>query len=173
MNFLMHSSLLRSRQKGVVLIVSLVALLLMTMIGVTAMRDTGFQERMSGNLRDRNLAFQASESALRAGEDWLMNNATTTIFSVSTNDSASWNGSDSPAPTGSISLSNIELASDPVFHVGRGDYIKPAGQIHDGTQSNFGACIYPVTAHGVGGSADAVVIIQSRYKLIGDHCRYD
>lgn len=36
----------------------------MTLIGTTAMQGT-HQQRMAGNMRDRNLAFQAAEAALR------------------------------------------------------------------------------------------------------------
>jgi len=53
------------RQTGAALIVSLVLLLIMTVLGVTAMRTTTLQERMAGNLRDNNLAFQDAEAALR------------------------------------------------------------------------------------------------------------
>ncbi|MGZ4999702.1 MAG: pilus assembly PilX family protein [Methylomonas sp.] len=57
-----------NRQAGVVLIVSLIMLLLLTLIGATGARVTGLDEKMAGNMRDRNLAFQAAESALNAGE---------------------------------------------------------------------------------------------------------
>lgn len=60
-------------QKGVVLVVSLMILLTMTLVGITAMRVTVLEERMSGNLRDQNLAFQASESALMYGIEWVRN----------------------------------------------------------------------------------------------------
>lgn len=59
------------RQSGAVLIVSLVLLLVMTLIGVTAMQTTVMQERMAGNSRDLSLAFQAAETAVREGEAWL------------------------------------------------------------------------------------------------------
>ena len=46
-------------------------LLVMTVLGVSAMRNTTLQERMAGNLRDSNLAFQSAERALREGEKFL------------------------------------------------------------------------------------------------------
>ena len=58
-----------SRQRGVTLVISLIFLLLLTILGVTAMNTSTLQEKMSGNLRDQDLAFQAAESALRGGED--------------------------------------------------------------------------------------------------------
>lgn len=57
-----------SRQRGAVLIVTLVMLLLMTLIAIGSMRGTILQERMAGNLRDESLAFQSSEMAQRDAE---------------------------------------------------------------------------------------------------------
>lgn len=63
----------RKKQGGAVLAVGLVFLVLLTLLGVTAMQVTGMEERMAGNLRDRNLAFQAAEFALREGEESVRN----------------------------------------------------------------------------------------------------
>ncbi|MEW6176401.1 PilX N-terminal domain-containing pilus assembly protein [Stutzerimonas frequens] len=57
-----------SQERGAVLLVALVMLLLLTILGAAAMRDTNLQERMAGNMRDHNLAFQAAEAALRFAE---------------------------------------------------------------------------------------------------------
>lgn len=59
------------QQAGAVLIVGLVLLLILTVIGLASIRGSDLQERMAGNMRDRNMAFQASEAALREGEDVL------------------------------------------------------------------------------------------------------
>ena len=61
------------RQKGSVLIVSMVMLFLLTLIGVTSMSSTSLEEKMAGNLRDQQLAFQAAEAALREGERLVSN----------------------------------------------------------------------------------------------------
>lgn len=57
-----------SHQRGVVLAVVLILLLVMTLLGLAAMRGTLMEDRMSANLLDRSLAFQATEAALREGE---------------------------------------------------------------------------------------------------------
>jgi Tfp pilus assembly protein PilX len=54
-----------ARQSGAALVVGLVLLVVITLVGVGAMQNTTLQEKMAGNLRDSNLAFQASEVALR------------------------------------------------------------------------------------------------------------
>ncbi len=56
-------------QKGAVLAVSLLILLIMTIIGVSAMQTTTLEERMAGNLLDQRIAFQTAEAALRVAED--------------------------------------------------------------------------------------------------------
>jgi type IV pilus assembly protein PilX len=57
-----------ARQRGVVLFVVLVLLLILSYLGLTAMQESTAEERMSGNLRDRNVALQAAELALRDAE---------------------------------------------------------------------------------------------------------
>lgn len=58
----------RHRENGAALIVSLVLLLVLTMLGLSAMSTTTLEERMAGNMQNRMLAFQAGEAALREGE---------------------------------------------------------------------------------------------------------
>ena len=63
-----NGKLIRVREKGVVLVVALIFLLMLSLIGVRAMQGTTIQEKMSGNLRDQYSAFNAAEAALREGE---------------------------------------------------------------------------------------------------------
>lgn len=55
----------RSRQRGAVLVIALLFLTILTILGVTAMTSTTFEERLAGNTRDQGLAFQAADAALR------------------------------------------------------------------------------------------------------------
>ena len=64
----------KNKQTGAVLIVSLLMLTVMTMIGVTAMQSNLLQEKMAGNFRDMNVAFQAAEVALRDAETDIFTN---------------------------------------------------------------------------------------------------
>jgi len=56
------------REAGASLIVVLILLLVMTLLGLAVLRSTLLEERMSANLYDRSLAFQASEDGLREAE---------------------------------------------------------------------------------------------------------
>lgn len=64
-------------QHGAALITSLVILLVLTILGISAMKNSSLQENIVGNLRDHDMAFQAAEAALTAAE-----NNTLTILSV-------------------------------------------------------------------------------------------
>lgn len=55
-------------QRGVALIASMLILIIITLLGLSSMRSAGLQERMSGNLYDRNLVLEAAEAALREAE---------------------------------------------------------------------------------------------------------
>lgn len=57
-----------SYESGAVLIVGLVMVLLISIVSLSAIRSSNLQEAMAGNMRDRNMAFQAAESALVVGE---------------------------------------------------------------------------------------------------------
>lgn len=56
------------RQKGAVLAVSLILLLVMTMLAISGGQAVRMQERMAGNLRDVDLALQGAEAGLRDAE---------------------------------------------------------------------------------------------------------
>lgn len=56
------------RQNGFVLFITLVFLVILTILGLSSMQGATLEERLSGNLRDRNIAMQAAELALRDAE---------------------------------------------------------------------------------------------------------
>ena len=59
-------------QRGATLLVVLVLLLAMTLLALASLRVGSLEERMTANLFDRGLAFQATEAALREGEERAM-----------------------------------------------------------------------------------------------------
>lgn len=62
---------LRRKEQGTVLVVALVILLVITLLSIGNMRSSVLEEKMAGNTNDRNVAFQAGESALREAELFL------------------------------------------------------------------------------------------------------
>ncbi|HOX72174.1 MAG: PilX N-terminal domain-containing pilus assembly protein [Dokdonella sp.] len=57
------------RNQGAILFVALIMLLLLTLLGVTAMQVTLLQERMSGNYRAQQVAFERAEGRMAEGRD--------------------------------------------------------------------------------------------------------
>jgi type IV pilus assembly protein PilX len=161
------------RQRGVALVVALVMLLLMTILGVTALRTTTLQERMAGNVRDSNLALQAAEAGLRGGEQLL--EGTIPVFTGTGGllDTAqagagqatfwstyNWSGN-SRTVTG---VAGVQ--ADPRYVIeqlpavpgsGGGSLVETGGGVSD---SGF----FRITARAVGGSAEAVAILQTTYR---------
>ena len=54
----------RTRQSGAVLIVAMIILVILTLLGVTAMNTTSLQERIAANTQEQVHAFQAAETGL-------------------------------------------------------------------------------------------------------------
>jgi type IV pilus assembly protein PilX len=62
------SSSLRIGQSGMSLFPALMFLLVLSVLGVAAFNSTLLQEKMAGNTKDTNMAFQAAEAGLRDAE---------------------------------------------------------------------------------------------------------
>jgi len=58
------------------MITALIFLVMLTIIGVTAARMSSLEERMAGNMRDRDVALRAAEMCLREAERAIMNSTT-------------------------------------------------------------------------------------------------
>lgn len=71
------------RQSGAALITGLIFLVVLTLIGITAANMSSLEERMSGNMRDRAVAMQAAELALRDAERDIMGSVTASARSIS------------------------------------------------------------------------------------------
>jgi type IV pilus assembly protein PilX len=61
-------SVFPARQRGAVLIIALVMLLILTLLATHSMREATIQARISGNVAERKVAGNAAEAALREAE---------------------------------------------------------------------------------------------------------
>jgi type IV pilus assembly protein PilX len=68
MNMSCRTQSSRGRQAGMSLFPALMFLLVLAVLGVSALNSTLMQEKMVSNTKDANLAFQAAEAGLRDGE---------------------------------------------------------------------------------------------------------
>jgi type IV pilus assembly protein PilX len=69
----------KSRQQGIVLIVSLILLVIISLVAVVAIKGSISSEQVSNNLRTNAVAMQAAETALRFCENELLSGTTTLI----------------------------------------------------------------------------------------------
>ncbi len=60
----MHKSSSNS-QNGAALITGLIFLVVLTLISLSAIKSTSLEERMAGNARDQDVAFQGAEAGVR------------------------------------------------------------------------------------------------------------
>ncbi len=58
-------------QRGMVLVTSLLLLLVVTMLAVSMFRSMGLDEKIAGNMRDKQRALNAAETAEQYAENWL------------------------------------------------------------------------------------------------------
>lgn len=147
-------------ERGAALVVGLVFLVVMTLIAVTAMQSTTLQERMAGNVRDRSLAFQAAEAALRAGEQWIGVPGNRAIADGHDDlaSPAAWDGTGNHGTVAGFTDDGLHQAN-PVFHVSPPRLVRIGSSLPPEFRR-----IYEVTARGVGGSETAVVILQSKVE---------
>lgn len=168
------------RQSGAVLVVTLVFLLVVTLIAVGSMRSTTLEEKMAGNTRDRNLAFQAAESGIREAEAFIDSITSLgdfdgaaglyglTDFEPSFDDHAMWSDGVSYV-TADASYGAYEAPRYYIKH-----YTTVVGTEGAMNMSGYGdnkgtgdVSIFTITGRGTGGGQDsAEVILRSQYGRI-------
>ncbi len=62
----------RQSQQGIALVVALVLLVVITLVGLAAVRGTIIQQKMAANMFDRQIAFQSAEAAMREAQSRLL-----------------------------------------------------------------------------------------------------
>lgn len=171
----------RANQRGVVLVVALIMLLVITLLGVSAMQVTSLEERMAGNVRDRNLAFQSAEAALRDGERLLAQavlpnfNGTGGLYGPpavgaipvwlkadgTLQDNTFWsaNGRTYSGTVNGVAAQPLYIIEEVASLPGVGESLEAGQPIPDITY-------YRVTARANGGTATAIVVVQSTYRRL-------
>lgn len=174
-------------QRGSALIFALVFLLVMTVIGVAGMQGTTQQEKMAGNMRNRNLAFQAAEAALRAGEKFVdpvkdaggncirptadafdgkkgLLQPQDDAIKIVGDDGAfwmAWNWKDNSMQLATNTLDKVK--DQPRYVIEDISGKDPLCSVCASGPTPTCYC-YRITALGVGGTTDAIVILQSTYQ---------
>ena len=156
-------------QRGMALIICLIVLVVVTIMGLSSIRDTAMEEKMAGNMKNRNMAFQAAESALREGEAYV--ETTSVLPSFDSTDGlypqlsdvlngVSWSVSSAVRSYGGT-LS--DLAEQPVYIIEQMDSELESESL-EVNQSADTQTYYRITARAVGSTTTAVVILQTIYR---------
>lgn len=146
------------RQSGVALVVSLVLLVAVTLLGVSAMQGTILQERMSANQRDVEEAFNASEFALRRGERELLSSPGSFLTNGKLSAEREMDVDDDNVTE--VTTHKDSFEHDPAYHISyRGD-ICPEGDAS-------GECddLFAITALGLGQNDTTRVVLQSTFRI--------
>lgn len=166
---------LRDSQRGVTLIVALIFLAMLALFGATAARNSVLEERMAGNTRDRDQAFQAAEAALKTFEKDLEDGVVDTASGY-----ADMSNCVNPNDAGCyLSKANGEAYwnDTSIFPQSDGQWTAGISKLGAGEDGKVNARYivwklpdvagkkrYRVTARGVGQSTDTVVILQAEYS---------
>jgi type IV pilus assembly protein PilX len=167
------------RQSGSALVISLIILVAMTLIGITAMRTTVLEEKMAGNMRNKEIAFQAAEATLRAAERYIQNNVISTVaFDTDGSDglynhddvriweNINWTDADSLEYS---DFGSYNVATPPRFVI---QHLSTTGDSDKVVLDNIGEGTgggnvetFLITARGTGTTNNAVVYIQSTWGI--------
>ncbi len=170
----------RTGQRGSVLIVSLLILLVMTLIGVTAMNTSTLEQKMAYNYRDHQLAFQAAEAALRDGEAFVAATPLTAADFSSACTGGLCTEASGTTPvwldqtlnvwsnaglhrTATFTTAGGEVLEQPVYIVEWLGNVVPTGSTAT-TAGPGDPEMYRITALATGGTTQARVMLQSTYE---------
>ncbi len=168
-----HFHLVRRRERGAALIVSLVILTALTLLGVSAMQQGTMQERMTGNMRDKSVALQAAEAALRGAEHYLDTTAVPGPFNdtnglytpTADGELPRWEKIDWSNDTAVRKYGMSGVAEDPRYIIERIPGIPFGNREVAGDEPIPAGVVYRITARSTGMSGDAVAMVQSTFRV--------
>ncbi|MDQ6638505.1 MAG: PilX N-terminal domain-containing pilus assembly protein [Pseudomonadota bacterium] len=186
-------SIAGARERGISLVTTLVLMLATLGLGVAVMGVNAMEERMIANTKDRDLALQAAEAALRDGEQDIANNISpATAFTDACTSGLCTPPSqrDSLGPLASLPVEDARLGFDwtvdakvrrygqytgaaefptvtqqPRYVIEKFSFLgTPAGEsVVLGSEPVAPGVGYRITARAVGARAETVVVVQSIY----------
>jgi type IV pilus assembly protein PilX len=178
-----------ANQRGVALVTSLLLLVIITILAVSMFHSFGTQERIAGNLREKERALHAADSAQQYAEWWLLQgnntaigpvacaapvipatvttgeicNTTPTVQYAVTNITSvpfPWPMGVSYTPPGMLLVGAPAAPGNPPY------YATPAFWITDlGVAADAAGEAYQIDAYGYGSAASTVAIVESVYEV--------
>jgi type IV pilus assembly protein PilX len=174
-----------SEQNGMVLVTALLLLIVVTLLAVGMFRSFGLDEKIAGNVREKQRALSAAETAEQYAEYWLANGNSSIGVACSSTVTASIGQICSTAPSSVTNVVNglwqnssgasvgvtytptVQTAMNVTTAGGLGTYYyQPAFYItYLGITANGLGKLYQIDAVGYGGSADTVAVVESTYLV--------
>lgn len=181
----------RQTQQGMVLITSLLLLIVVTILALSMFRNFGLEEKIAGNVREKQRALHAAETAQQYAESWLSKVGTavstdcTELLNANLGEgqicaaplmiqnnhasiaSGTW-------PTLGVSYNPVDSGGSPLMKLtaavppGTPDtyYQAPQFYIYDvGGSADGSGELYQIDALGYGANANAVAIVESTYVI--------
>ncbi len=180
-----HPSRRASAQRGVALISSLLLLFIITILALSMFRSFGTQERIAGNLREKDRALHAAASAQQYGEWWLIQGNNAAIGAVTCAGTLNANlgqgqiCNQTPARAGytvtqpgtwaaqiqylppAMGVSGVAGPNgDPPYFGAPAFYVTDLGLAGDGAGE-----AYQIDAYGYGSTAGTVAVVESTYEV--------
>ena len=171
---MIKTSIYRPQQRGMVLVTALLLLIVVTILAVGMFRSFGLDERMAGNVREKNRALNTAESAEQAAEYWLLNNSSTgvsctapvtwptaqicnTAMAASAVTQLPWTAGVNYAPP---SINVTATAGQNTFYDNPRFYITYLGLTPSGLSK-----IYQIDAYSYGAAPDTAAVVEATYAV--------
>ena len=176
-----HTFAARSAQRGIVLVSSLLLLLVVTIMALSMFRSFGIQEKIAGNMREKQRALQAAVSVQQYAEWWLTNNSSTSPTAACTAPmnanlgegqicslppanltTVPWAIGVSYTPNGMNVGSSTGALNNPAYFGAPTFYITDMGPSVD---ASIPGEIYKVDAMAYGGNSNTVAVVESTFAV--------
>lgn len=182
-----------SRERGIALVTSLLLLIIITILALSMFRGLGSQEKIAGNLREKDRALHAAGSAQQYAEWWLTQGNNSATGSVTCTQGLNANlgqgqicnqtlpqaaGVTQPGATvmavpfpwnNVVSYTPSNMSTTPGQNGANGDppyFASPGFYIADlGRAADGAGEAYQIDAYGYGGASTTVAIVESTYEV--------
>ena len=174
-----------AREQGIALVTSLLLLLIITILALSMFRSFGTQEKIAGNVREKERALHAAESAQQYAEWWLLQNnntaigitqcaagtlvATPTVGEICNQTmqqqginllTVPWAIQTVYTPQNMLLLGQPVVVGNPPYFNTPGYYIADRGVAADGAGE-----AYQIDAYAYGSAANTVAVVESVYEV--------
>lgn len=184
-----------SAQRGIALVTSMLLLIIITILALSMFRSFGTQERIAGNLREKERALHAAASAQQYAEWWLLQSGNTATGAVACTSvlvatptvgqicnqtpqsyfntvsamitAVPWPVSVTYTPENMVLVGQTLVPGNPPYWATPAFWITDMGKAADGAGE-----AYQIDAYGYGSAANTVAVVESFYEIAqGVVCR--